>query len=47
MLPSDTAYSVAAWPTSARIRRQVNGLLDREELEPISLAFPSAEAVHS
>jgi tRNA A37 threonylcarbamoyladenosine synthetase subunit TsaC/SUA5/YrdC len=45
MLPSDTAYSVAVWPASVRIRRQVNKLLVREDHEPISLAFPSREAV--
>jgi tRNA A37 threonylcarbamoyladenosine synthetase subunit TsaC/SUA5/YrdC len=44
MLPSDTAYSVAAWLHSTRTRRQVNALLDRED-EPISFAFPSPEVV--
>lgn len=41
MLPSDTAYSVATWLTTTRIRGQVNQLLQRAN-EPISLAFPSA-----
>jgi L-threonylcarbamoyladenylate synthase len=44
MLPSDTAYSVAAWLHSTRTRRQVNALLNRED-EPISFAFPSPEVV--
>lgn len=44
MLPSDTAYSIATWLLSERVRNQVNELLGREDA-PISLAFPSAEAV--
>jgi len=44
LLPSDTAYSVAAWLHSTRTRRQVNELLNRED-EPISFAFPSPEVV--
>ena len=44
MLPSDTAYSVAAWLHSTQTRRQVNDLLNRED-EPISFAFPSREVV--
>lgn len=44
MLPSDTAYSVAAWLHSTETRRQINELLDREN-EPISFAFPSSAVV--
>jgi L-threonylcarbamoyladenylate synthase len=44
MLPSDTAYSVATWLLSERVRLQLNELLKREDA-PLSLAFPSPEAV--
>lgn len=44
MLPSDTAFSVAAWLHSTQTRRQINKLLGREN-EPLSLAFPSTEVV--
>jgi L-threonylcarbamoyladenylate synthase len=44
LLPSDTAYSIAAWLHSTQARRQVNDLLNRED-EPISFAFPSPEVV--
>lgn len=44
MLPSDTAFSVAAWLHSTQTRRQINELLDREN-EPVSFAFPSPAVV--
>jgi L-threonylcarbamoyladenylate synthase len=44
LLPSDTAYAVAAWLRTARTRDQINRLLERDN-EPISLAFPSVDAV--
>jgi tRNA A37 threonylcarbamoyladenosine synthetase subunit TsaC/SUA5/YrdC len=45
LLPSDTAYSIAAWLRSVDMRRQLNSLLGREDYEPISVAFPSVEVV--
>lgn len=47
MLPSDTAYSIATWPRTSETRRRVNELLDREESEPISLAFPSSAVIRT
>ncbi len=44
LLPSDTAYSIAAWLRTAEMRQQINELLFREN-EPISLAFPSLQVV--
>jgi L-threonylcarbamoyladenylate synthase len=44
LLPSDTAYSIAAWLHTAEMRRRINEMLEREN-EPISLAFPSVAAV--
>jgi L-threonylcarbamoyladenylate synthase len=44
LLPSDTAYSVAAWPRTSRTRLQINEMLQRAD-EPLSLAFPSMEIV--
>ncbi len=44
VLPSDTAYSVAAWLRTAEMRQQINAMLFREN-EPISLAFPSLKVV--
>lgn len=44
LLPSDTAYSVAAWLQAARIRDDINTMLNRSD-EPISLAFPSVAIV--
>jgi tRNA A37 threonylcarbamoyladenosine synthetase subunit TsaC/SUA5/YrdC len=44
LLPSDTAYSVAAWLGNPEMRQQINEMLAREN-EPISLAFPSLEVV--
>ena len=44
LLPSDTAYSVATWLRAGQTRDQVNRLLERDN-EPISLAFPSVDAV--
>lgn len=45
LLPSDTAYSMAAWLRSVDMRRQLNAMLGREDDEPISVAFPSVEVV--
>jgi len=44
LLPSDTAYSVAAWPRTSRTRLQINEMLQRAN-EPLSLAFPSVDVV--
>jgi len=44
LLPSDTAYSVAAWLDTAEIRRNINTMLKRSD-NPISLAFPSMDLV--
>lgn len=44
LLPSDTAYSVAAWLGDPEMRQQINEMLAREN-EPISLAFPSLDVV--
>jgi tRNA A37 threonylcarbamoyladenosine synthetase subunit TsaC/SUA5/YrdC len=44
MLPSDTAFSVAAWLHSTQTRRRINALLNREN-EPISFAFPTPSVV--
>ena len=44
MLPSDTAFSIAAWLHSTQTRRRINKLLVRED-EPLSFAFPSPEVV--
>lgn len=41
LLPSDTAYSVAAVLFDVAVRRRINALLNRGD-EPISLAFGSA-----
>jgi L-threonylcarbamoyladenylate synthase len=45
LLPSDTAYSIAAWLHNERIRDNINRLLQRPKYEPISLAFPSVMVV--
>ncbi|MFL6142275.1 MAG: L-threonylcarbamoyladenylate synthase [Labedaea sp.] len=39
LLPSDTAYSVAALPLSGAVRTRINTLLRRRDM-PVSLAFP-------
>jgi L-threonylcarbamoyladenylate synthase len=44
LLPSDTAYSVAAWPRTGQTRTQINEMLYRAN-EPLSLAFPSVAIV--
>jgi L-threonylcarbamoyladenylate synthase len=44
LLPSDTAYSVATWLNTARIRDDINQMLKRSD-DPISLAFPALELV--
>jgi L-threonylcarbamoyladenylate synthase len=44
LLPSDTAYSIAAWLDTAQIRDQINTMLNRDD-DPISLAFPSLDLV--
>jgi L-threonylcarbamoyladenylate synthase len=44
VLPSDTAYSVAAIAVSGRTRTTINNWLRRAD-EPVSLAFPSMAAV--
>ena len=44
MLPSDTAYSVAAWPRTSQTRTQINEMLRRAN-ERLSLAFPSVAVV--
>ena len=44
LLPSDTSYSIAAWPHTERTRHNINALLQRPD-EPISLAFPSLTVV--
>jgi tRNA A37 threonylcarbamoyladenosine synthetase subunit TsaC/SUA5/YrdC len=44
VLPSDTAYSVAAWPRTSQTRTQINEMLQRAN-EPLSLAFPSVTVV--
>jgi tRNA A37 threonylcarbamoyladenosine synthetase subunit TsaC/SUA5/YrdC len=46
LLPSDTAYSIAAWLRTGQIRDQINKMLHREDA-PISLAFPSLAAVRT
>jgi tRNA A37 threonylcarbamoyladenosine synthetase subunit TsaC/SUA5/YrdC len=45
LLPSDTAYSIAAWLRSEDMRRQLNAMLGREDDEPISVAFSSVQDV--
>lgn len=45
LLPSDTAYSIAAWLRNEDMRRQLNAMLGREDDEPISVAFRSVEDV--
>ena len=45
LLPSDTAYSIAAWLRSVEMRIQLNAMLGREDYEPISVAFPSVVVV--
>jgi len=44
LLPSDTAYSIAAWLRTERTRDAINRMLQRPD-EPISLAFPSVAVV--
>lgn len=44
LLPSDTAYSIAAWLDTAQIRDNINMMLNRGD-DPISLAFPSLNLV--
>jgi L-threonylcarbamoyladenylate synthase len=44
LLPSDTAYSIAAWLLTEQTRHNINRLLQRPD-EPISLAFPSLAVV--
>lgn len=44
LLPSDTAYSVAAWLRTGQIRDHINKMLHRED-QPISLAFPDVESI--
>lgn len=44
LLPSDTAYSIAAWLDTAQIRDNINTILKRGD-DPISLAFPSLDLV--
>lgn len=44
LLPSDTAYSIAAWLDTAQIRDNINTILNRDD-DPISLAFPSLDLV--
>jgi tRNA A37 threonylcarbamoyladenosine synthetase subunit TsaC/SUA5/YrdC len=44
VLPSDTAYSVAAWPRTSQTRIKINEILQRAN-EPLSLAFPSVAVV--
>ena len=44
LLPSDTAYSIAAWLDTAQIRDNINKMLNRDD-DPISLAFPSLDLV--
>jgi L-threonylcarbamoyladenylate synthase len=44
VLPSDTAYSVAAIAVSGRTRTTINNWLNRAD-EPVLLAFPSISAV--
>lgn len=44
LLPSDTAYSIAAWLDTAQIRDNINTMLNRDD-DPISLAFPSLDLV--
>lgn len=45
LLPSDTAYSIAAWLRSVQMRARLNTMLGREDHEPLSVAFPSVAAV--
>lgn len=45
LLPSDTAYSVAAWLHTPGTRDQINTMLQRKEDEPISLSFASVKVV--
>lgn len=45
LLPSDTAYSMAAWLRSVQMRERLNAVLGRDDYEPISVAFPSVTAV--
>jgi L-threonylcarbamoyladenylate synthase len=47
LLPSDTAYSLAARLLSERTRRDINTILDREQHEPISQAFSGPDAVRA
>lgn len=44
LIPSDTAYSVAAIPVTSSVRTTINEMLNRG-LEPMSLAFPSLTMV--
>ncbi len=44
LIPSDTAYSVAAIPVTSSVRTTINDML-RRGLEPVSLAFPSIPLV--
>jgi L-threonylcarbamoyladenylate synthase len=44
LIPSDTAYSVAAIPFASSVRTTINDMLHRG-LEPVSLAFPSVPMV--
>lgn len=45
LLPSDTAYSIAARLMSDRTRNDINLVLGRDRLEPLSQAFADAAAV--
>ena len=45
LLPSDTAYSIAAWLRGVQMRKRLNTMLGREDHEPLSAAFPSVAAV--
>lgn len=45
LLPSDTAYSVAAVPFAAETRNRINRLLQRPNM-PVSLVFASMSSVH-
>jgi L-threonylcarbamoyladenylate synthase len=44
LVPSDTAYSVAAWPRTGQTRARIIEMLNRPN-EPLSLAFPSLNVV--